>query len=398
MTDRLVPVMTFPSDNAARNEVRRAGGGNEPHHVGPISRDVFGNSRLASDIHTQTGLDIRRLSFNLLQMPSTTDGQSALQRADRSNPSLHYRGGHLGSYTRLWSEIRRITSTMSYDEAANFTVRALAAANLAVADGDLLPSIPGTGLSEPQVNARNNTWIDDLLNKTNAPQVDDFVHAVNQLAPDGLVNARTIFAAYTDVQLGRLGGAESHLITQFPEIFANVPDQLRVGSGWTPEIVERLDRLKLFAGVGLGALLEGARRLGFAGDVLSFGLTFAEAESLFAQGQVHASNERWVAFGGDLIGGLAGSTLGAIAGAALGPLGAIAGAVAGGLVGGEVLRGAMVELYNQPGPFHNAMDAIIEGIRETISSAITGPNNQPIHDQIPLEHRRSSYLPQLLGK
>src|SRR5262249_49445683 len=127
--------------------------------------------------------------------------------------------------------------------------------------------------------------MDALLTNVNDPEVQSFIDRVNQLAPDGVATPSTVLAAYTPTQLGRLGGAEERLLREFPENFAMVPDNLSVG--WDAETVAKLNRLRQAllsstSGVALG-VLEAARHLGWAGDLLSFGLTYMEAESRYRE-------------------------------------------------------------------------------------------------------------------
>lgn len=125
--ERLVPEMDFPSNNAATTYVRGVSGGNEPHHVGVILRGSTPD--FSQQIYDRTGLDIRRLSFNLLQLPGTRAGQDAL-RVNGVSPSRHGRGGHLFSYgarqdNGFWEIVRDRIAGMSRTDAANYVVRAM---------------------------------------------------------------------------------------------------------------------------------------------------------------------------------------------------------------------------------------------------------------------------------
>ncbi len=132
-----------------------------------------------------------------------------------------------------------------------------------------------------------------------------------------------------------------------------------------------LDKL-LPSGVIIGAV-EASRQLGILGDILSFGITAAEAAELREEGNYHAANEIWVRYIFETAGGIAGAALGVLAagytlkglGGFWGPL---IGAISGGLIGSAIGDDVGEALYNA---YPEAFDPLLDEIYSIVDATTT---------------------------
>ncbi len=145
---------------------------------------------------------------------------------------------------------------------------------------------------------------------------------------------------------------------------------------WETRDVSNFSPTKLTA---LGVAIEGARQLGFVGDLLSFGITAAEAAELCDKGEVSSANRVWVQYvfetGGGLLGGLGGLIVGSGAGSvALGVAGGYYGGIAGKAFGGDLYDAFSAEFdaaFEIAGHLASNIQSAIELAQTAIDRSLT---------------------------
>jgi hypothetical protein len=145
----------------------------------------------------------------------------------------------------------------------------------------------------------------------------------------------------------------------------NFTQNLAENASHTPDIGSSGFR-KFFTVGAVAVAAEVLRQAGTLGDILSFGVTAAQAADLRAHNNVPAANEVWTSYIFETAGGLAGGIIGGGLGLRFGGFwGAVIGSVAGGAggsYGGAALGGALYRAH--PEIFDPAFDFIYDKIDE----------------------------------